>query len=130
MLQCKIMLVNAAKPDKLVNMSGAVLTITSKNYSSWSLRGWLLCRMAGLDFEEELLSHDDPSARAELLLLSPSFLVPRLTHNGRKIWDTLAMITRVTSITGCRMTWAHEPIAGQFQAKCIPAFPTCVRRCR
>jgi len=91
MLQCKIMLVNAAKPDKLVNMSGAVLTITSKNYSSWSLRGWLLCRMAGLDFEEELLPHDDPSARAELLLLSPSFLVPRLTHNGRKIWDTLAI---------------------------------------
>jgi glutathione S-transferase len=72
-------------------MSGAVLTISSKNYSSWSLRGWLLCRMAGLDFKEELLSHDDPSTRAELLLLSPSFLVPCLTHNGLKIWDTLAI---------------------------------------
>jgi glutathione S-transferase len=72
-------------------MSGAVLTISSKNYSSWSLRGWLLCRMAGLDFKEELLSHDDPSTRAELLLLSPSFLVPRLTHNGIKVWDTLAI---------------------------------------
>ena len=91
MLQCKKTLVNAAKPDKLVNMSGAVLTITSKNYSSWSMRGWLLCRMAGLDFEEELLSHNDPSARAELLLLSPSFLVPCLTHNGNKVWDTLAI---------------------------------------
>jgi len=72
-------------------MSGAVLTISSKNYSSWSLRGWLLCRMAGLDFKEELLSSDDPSARAELLLLSPSFLVPCLTHNGLKVWDTLAI---------------------------------------
>ena len=91
MLQCKIMLVNAPKQEKLVNMSGAVLTISSKNYSSWSLRGWLLCRMAGLDFKEELLSHDDPSTRAELLLLSPSFLVPCLTHNGLKIWDTLAI---------------------------------------
>ena len=91
MLQCKIMLVNAPKPEKLVNMSGAVLTISSKNYSSWSLRGWLLCRMAGLDFKEELLSSDDPSARAELLLLSPSFLVPCLTHNGIKVWDTLAI---------------------------------------
>ncbi|HKU64222.1 MAG TPA: glutathione S-transferase family protein, partial [Rhizomicrobium sp.] len=77
--------------EKLVNMSGAVLTISSKNYSSWSLRGWLLCRMAGLDFKEELLSSDDPSARAELLLLSPSFLVPCLTHNGVKVWDTLAI---------------------------------------
>ena len=91
MLQCKKMLVNAVKPAKLPNMSGAVLTISSKNYSSWSLRGWLLCRMAGLEFTEELLSHDDPSTRAELLLLSPSFLVPRLTHNGHKVWDTLAI---------------------------------------
>jgi len=72
-------------------MKGAVLTISSKNYSSWSLRGWLLCRMAGLDFHEEVLSSDDPSARAELLLLSPSFLVPCLTHNGLKVWDTLAI---------------------------------------
>ena len=91
MLQCKIMLVNAPKQEKLVNMSGAVLTISSKNSSSWSLRGGLLCRMAGLDFREELLSHDDPSTRAELLLLSPSFLVPCLTHNGIKVWDTLAI---------------------------------------
>jgi glutathione S-transferase len=72
-------------------MSGAVLTISSKNYSSWSLRGWLLCRMAGLDIREEVLSADDPSTRAELLLLSPSFLVPCLTHNGVKVWDTLAI---------------------------------------
>ena len=69
----------------------AVLTISSKNYSSWSLRGWLLCRMAGLEFKEDLLSSDDASARAELLLLSPSFLVPCLTHNGLKVWDTLAI---------------------------------------
>jgi len=69
----------------------AILTISSKNYSSWCLRGWLLCRMAGLDFEEEILPVTDASARAELLLLSPSFLVPALTHNGIKVWDTLAI---------------------------------------
>jgi glutathione S-transferase len=69
----------------------AVLTISSKNYSSWCLRGWLLCRMAGLDFSEEMLPATDSSARAELLLLSPSFLVPALTHNGIKVWDTLAI---------------------------------------
>jgi glutathione S-transferase len=67
------------------------LTISSKNYGSWSLRGWLLCKMAGLDFEEKLLPSDDPSTRAELLLLSPSFLVPCLTHDGVEIWDTLAI---------------------------------------
>ena len=69
----------------------AILTISSKNYSSWSLRGWLICRMAGLEFEEEILSAKDPGSRAELLLLSPSFLVPALQHDGIHIWDTLAI---------------------------------------
>jgi glutathione S-transferase len=69
----------------------AALTIASKNYGSWSLRGWLLCKMSGLDFEEQAVGSDDPSTRAELLLLSPSFLVPCLTHNGAKVWDTLAI---------------------------------------
>lgn len=72
-------------------MAKAVLTLSSKNYSSWSLRGWLLCRMAGLDFEEEMMPSNDPDIRAELLLLSPSFLVPRLIHHGVKVWDTLAI---------------------------------------
>jgi glutathione S-transferase len=72
-------------------MAKAVLTISSKNYSSWCLRGWLMCRMAGLEFEEALIPPDDAAARAELLLLSPSFLVPSLKHNGLHIWDTLAI---------------------------------------
>ena len=72
-------------------MAKATLTIASKNYGSWSLRGWLLCKLAGLDFEEQPVASDDPSARAELLLLSPSFLVPCLVHDGIKIWDTLAI---------------------------------------
>ena len=69
----------------------ATLTIASKNYGSWSLRGWLLCKMAGLKFEEEQAKSDDPATRAELLLLSPSFLVPCLRHDGVKVWDTLAI---------------------------------------
>jgi len=69
----------------------ATLTIASKNYGSWSLRGWLLCKMAGLEFEEVQAKSDDPAMRAELLLLSPSFLVPCLTHDGVKVWDTLAI---------------------------------------
>ena len=72
-------------------MATAKLAIASKNYGSWSLRGWLLCKIAGLDFDEQVVSSDDPSTRAELLLLSPSFLVPRLTHNGINVWDTLAI---------------------------------------
>lgn len=72
-------------------MAEAKLTISSKNYSSWSLRGWLMTRMSGLDFEEEIISPSDPTMRAELLLLSASTLVPCLRHEGLVIWDTLAI---------------------------------------
>jgi glutathione S-transferase len=78
--------------------SKATLTIASKNYGSWSLRGWLLCKMSGLAFEERMAGSDDPSTRAELLLLSPSFLVPCLTHDGIKIWDTLAIAEYLSEI--------------------------------
>lgn len=72
-------------------MTRPVLTISSKNYSSWSLRGWLLCRLAGLEVEEQIVSIDDPTNRAELLLMTPSVLVPRLNHDGASVWDTLAI---------------------------------------
>jgi glutathione S-transferase len=79
-------------------MTAATLTIASKNYGSWSLRGWLLCRMAGLPFKEVTLAADNENARAELLLLSPSFQVPCLEHDGVKVWDTLAIAEYVNEI--------------------------------
>jgi glutathione S-transferase len=72
-------------------LGDATLTISCKNYSSWSLRGWLLTRFSGLPFTEKIISPDDPAMRAELLLLSSSFLVPCLSHNGIEVWDTLAI---------------------------------------
>jgi glutathione S-transferase len=72
-------------------MTNATLTISSRNYSSWSMRGWLLAKFSGLPFEEIVMPVDDPGARAELLLLSPSILVPCLVHDGIKVWDTLAI---------------------------------------
>ncbi len=78
-------------------MAEATLTISSRNYSSWSLRGWLLCRMAGLDLDVEVLS-GDPASRAELLHLTPSFLVPRLTHGAVRVWDVLAIAQYLTEV--------------------------------
>src|ERR1700751_3054938 len=86
---------------RAICMAKAILSIASKNYGSWSLRGWLLCKMSRLDFEEQQVSADDPSTRAELLLLSPSFLLACLTHNGRKIWDTLAIAEYLHEINPC-----------------------------
>ena len=87
-------------------MTAATLTIASRNYGSWSLRGWLMCRMAGLAFEEQTVSTDD--TRAELLLLAPSFLAPSflapsflapcLEHGGIMVWDTLAIAEYLAEI--------------------------------
>ncbi len=72
-------------------MSKATLFISSKNYSSWSLRGFLLARMAGLDFDIQQVSADDPSLRAELLMQTSSIRIPYIVHDDVSVWDTLAM---------------------------------------
>ncbi|HDR9584643.1 TPA: glutathione S-transferase family protein [Burkholderia stabilis] len=73
------------------------LTISSRNYSSWSMRGWLLAKLSGLAFEAVSVPIDAAS-RAELLLLSPSILVPCLTHDGNRVWDTLAIAEYLNEI--------------------------------
>ena len=79
-------------------MAKAVLTISSKNYGAWSLRGWLLARLAGLEFTEKVIPPDDPAMKAEMLLLSSSILVPSLQHGNVKVWDTLAIAEYLNEI--------------------------------
>lgn len=72
-------------------MAEATLLITNRNYSSWSLRGFLLARLSGIDFVTEAVSADDPAVREELLLRSSSIRYPCLVHDGVRIWDVLAI---------------------------------------
>ena len=72
-------------------MSEATLTIGSRNYSSWSLRGWLMTRFSGLPFDEHMIAPSNPKMRAELLLLASSMQVPSLRHDGLVIWNNLAI---------------------------------------
>lgn len=88
----------------------AILTISSKNYSSWSLRGWLLCRLAGLTVEEVLVPVD-ADTRAELLLLSPSVRVPRLNHEDVSVWDTLAIAGYLNEIYPKAGMYPEEKLA-------------------
>ena len=112
-------------------MSQATLTINSRNYGAWSLRGWLLCRMAGLDFTDRLVDTERPAARAELLLLSPSFLVPCLEHDGNSIWDTLAIGEYLYETLPGSGLLPEDPANGRTAARCAgrctPASPTCAR---
>jgi glutathione S-transferase len=91
-------------------MAKATLTISSKTYSAWSLRGWLLCRMAGLEVEEKRVENNAAN-RAELLLLSPSVLVPRLTHQGASVWDTLAIAEYLNELYPQAHLLPSDPIA-------------------
>ena len=77
----------ARKPATAINAATpvATLTLSSKDYSSWSLRGWLMARFAGIEFTEIMVSPDDADARLELLLLAPSIRVPCLTHDGATV---------------------------------------------
>lgn len=72
-------------------MTEATLLISSKNYSSWSLRGFLLAKLSGISFREERVSPDDPRAKEELLMRTSSILVPCLIHGEVSVWDTIAI---------------------------------------
>ncbi len=71
-------------------MGPDLLVIGTRRYSSWSLRGWLAVRLAGLDVPEQVVRlADGPSL--EIGRLSPSGLVPYLEHDGNRVWDSLAI---------------------------------------
>jgi glutathione S-transferase len=70
-------------------MSGR-LYIGTRRYSSWSLRGWLLVRLAGLAVEEIVIPLQGAGTPG-LRELSPNALVPYLEHEGAKIWESLAI---------------------------------------
>ena len=111
-------------------MPKAMLTISSKNYSSWSLRGWLLARFSGIDFEEVVVPPDDADARKELLLLSPSILVPCLTHDGVRVWDTLAIAEYLNELRpragllpaerAARVRAGRLPVDAVLRLRCLP----------
>ena len=72
-------------------MHRPTLVIGNKNYSSWSLRPWLLLRQAGIDFEELRLPLDTPAFRRDIHQYSPSGKVPVLRHGELVVWDSLAI---------------------------------------
>jgi glutathione S-transferase len=72
-------------------MSRPLLIIGNKNYSSWSLRPWLLLRHHGIAFDEQRLLLDTPEFARTIADWSPNRAVPALRHAGITIWDSLAI---------------------------------------
>lgn len=90
-------------------MSQPVLYIGNKNYSSWSLRPWLLLAQFGVDFAERLLWLDTPEFAVEVAKASPSRRVPVLHHQGRAIWDSLAICEYANEAWLDGRGWPQDP---------------------
>ena len=74
------------------------LYIGNKNYSSWSLRPWLLMRQAELAFHEVRIPLYMPQSRAQILSHSPSGKVPCLLDGDLAVWDSLAIVELVLAL--------------------------------
>jgi glutathione S-transferase len=90
-------------------MAPLTLVIGNKNYSSWSLRPWLLLKHLEVPFEEVLVVLDTPSTREDIEKFSPSGRVPALRHGELTIWDSLAICEYVAELRG--KGWPQAPDA-------------------
>jgi glutathione S-transferase len=68
------------------------LIIGNKNYSSWSFRPWLAMKVAGIGFEETLISLEAPDFKARVTVVSPAGRVPVLIDGDVVIWESLAIL--------------------------------------
>jgi glutathione S-transferase len=90
-------------------MAPLTLVIGNKNYSSWSLRPWLLMKHLAVPFEEVLVILDTPSTREDIEKYSPSGRVPVLKHGELTVWDSLAICEYLAELTG--RGWPKAPEA-------------------
>ena len=74
-------------------MSDGLLVIGTRRYSSWSMRGWLAVRLAGLEVEERVipLSGTGAGGTPAVTAVTPAGLVPYLEHQGARVWESLAI---------------------------------------
>lgn len=106
--------------------TAAILTlhIGNKNYSSWSMRPWVLMTQAGIAFEEVLLRFDsfDPDSqfKRQASALSPSGTVPVLVDDGLVVWDTLAIAEYLAERHPEKALWP-QPVAARALARSVVA---------
>jgi glutathione S-transferase len=67
------------------------LYIGTRRYSSWSMRGWLAVRLAGLNVRDEVIPIQGGGGTTAIQRISPNGLVPYLRHAGNEVWETLAI---------------------------------------
>jgi glutathione S-transferase len=89
-------------------MTKPTLVIGNKNYSSWSMRAWVLLRAAGIEFEEVQLKFHTEGWEREIGRWSPTGLVPVLWVDGEPVWDTLAIAEATADRWPERQVWPRD----------------------
>lgn len=87
----------------------ARLVIGNKNYSSWSLRAWLLLREAGIEFDEHRIPLDLPNTKHDIAEFSDAGCVPILLLDDVAIWDSLAIAETVAERWPEKKLWPDDP---------------------
>ncbi len=87
------------------------IVLGNKNYSSWSLRPWLVLKHLGVPFDEVVVPLDQPSTREEILKYSPSGRVPALVNGDLVVWDTLAICEYLNELFSDRKLWPTDSAA-------------------
>ena len=88
------------------------LVIGNKNYSSWSMRPWVLMKQAGIDFEEVVVRFDsfeaDSQFKHTIAALNPVAKVPVLVDDGLVVWDTLAIAEYLAETFPEKQLWPRS----------------------
>jgi glutathione S-transferase len=84
------------------------LVIANKNYSSWSLRPWLVLRQADIPFVEEALSFNDPQLKRKIRQVSPSGRLPALVDGDLVVWDSLAIVEYLAEKFPEKRLWPQD----------------------
>lgn len=87
------------------------LIIGNKNYSSWSLRAWLLLREADIDFDEHRIPLDTDDTARQIAEFSPAGKVPVLLLGDLAVWDTLAIAETVAERWPDKKLWPEDDAA-------------------
>jgi len=95
-------------------MAALKIVIGNKNYSTWSLRGWLAAMHMDLGVEEIKFDLYTPGSKAELLKHSPSGMVPALVHGDIVVWDSLAIIDYCARLAPDKFWWPKGDAAYAF----------------
>ena len=92
-------------------MSNLELIIGNKNYSSWSLRPWMMMRMAGLKFTEVFARFETPEFKRIVQRHSKAGRVPILIHGKITVWESLAIMEYLAEAYPKRMFWPKNKAA-------------------